>query len=350
MSRSRLVAELEERLGRRSKVKTKETSKSWVFLTADRAFKLKKPIRNGLQDLTPLCARHHNALTEVDLNRRLAPGTYIGLVRVGRDAKKALVFDDPDAETIDWLVEMHRLPAHRMLDAQISGGAARRDLSASLSTLVQILSEFYRTAPVSRLTAAEFVTVLDGQLGQAREVLLNSAFAPHHPAVTEIFSKIAGIWPQLDIALERRVHAGVFVEGHGDLRPEHICLTERPVIFDCLEFNRTLRLVDPYSELAFLGLECAVLGADWIGPYLIDALEPELGPRPGSNLSALYEALHAILRARLCLAHLLEVSPRTPEKWAPLGQWYLETANRRLDQALASSLSSAARAGTADTM
>ena len=65
--------------------------------------------------------------------------------------------------------------------------------------------------------------------------------------------------------LEARAAQGRIVEGHGDLRPEHVFLDGEPQVIDCLEFDRDLRLLDPVDELAFLGLECERLGATWIG-------------------------------------------------------------------------------------
>ena len=60
--------------------------------------------------------------------------------------------------------------------------------------------------------------------------------------------------------LQERVLQGRVVDGHGDLRPEHICFRDPTAIFDCLEFNAELRQVDPFDELAYLGVECAL---DW---------------------------------------------------------------------------------------
>jgi aminoglycoside phosphotransferase family enzyme len=54
--------------------------------------------------------------------------------------------------------------------------------------------------------------------------------------------------------LDSRVCDGRIIEAHGDLRPEHICLEDEPVIIDCLEFNQALRVLDTVSELAFLAL------------------------------------------------------------------------------------------------
>ena len=84
----------------------------------------------------------------------------------------------------------------------------------------------------------------------------------------------AGVAPEI----EDRARLGLIVEGHGDLRPEHVWLGLPLQIIDCLEFDRGFRLIDPWDELRYLGLECAVLGADWIGPMLLARLEERLGP------------------------------------------------------------------------
>jgi aminoglycoside phosphotransferase family enzyme len=69
--------------------------------------------------------------------------------------------------------------------------------------------------------------------------------------------------------LLRRLDSGRVVEGHGDLRPEHICLSSMPRIIDCLEFRADLRFVDPLDELAFLAMECERLGVRSVEPILL---------------------------------------------------------------------------------
>jgi len=67
-----------------------------------------------------------------------------------------------------------------------------------------------------------------------------------------------------------------------------------------------------------------------------------LGDTPPAALPHLYAAYRAQLRARLALAHLLEPQPRTPQKWTPLAQRYLQ----RSAVALAQARREAARAPT----
>jgi aminoglycoside phosphotransferase family enzyme len=120
------------------------------------------------------------------------------------------------------------------------------------------------------------------------------------------------------------------VDGHGDLRPEHICFADPIAIFDCLEFNSELRQVDPFDELAYLGMECALLGAPLLGPKIIARVAARLGESSPDKLVPLYTAWRSVLRARLAVAHLLDAVPRCPEKWEPLASGYLNLADRAL--------------------
>ncbi|HSG56551.1 MAG TPA: hypothetical protein VLA45_13985, partial [Paracoccaceae bacterium] len=86
-----------------------ETHTALVFLTADRAFKLKKPVHLAYLDFRKLAARAHVCREELRLNRQLAGDCYIGLVALRRGADGALTLG-PEGEVIDWLIEMERLP------------------------------------------------------------------------------------------------------------------------------------------------------------------------------------------------------------------------------------------------
>jgi aminoglycoside phosphotransferase family enzyme len=126
--------------------------------------------------------------------------------------------------------------------------------------------------------------------------------------------------------LQDRVVQGRVVDGHGDLRPEHICLHDPVAIFDCLEFNAELRQVDPFDELAYLGVECALISAKTLGAEIVDKVAQRLSCEPPRRLVSLYAAWRAMLRARQSVAHLLDDAPREPAKWEPLATRYLNLA------------------------
>jgi uncharacterized protein len=127
--------------------------------------------------------------------------------------------------------------------------------------------------------------------------------------------------------LAARVRKRCIVDGHGDLRPEHIWLGESVKIIDCLEFNPRLRAVDPFDEIAFLSLECDRLGAAWAGEYIRRRIMWGLPDGVTDELFLFYRCNRAMLRARLAIAHLMEPNPRTPEKWPRLARAYLAIAS-----------------------
>jgi hypothetical protein len=101
-----------------------------------------------------------------------------------------------------------------------------------------------------------------------------------------------------------RVSAGRIVEGHGDLRPEHVCLQGEPQIIDCLEFSRRLRRLDPLDELGYLALECERLGAPGIGAAILEAYRALSGDPAPARLQHAYQAYRAAVRAMLAIRHL----------------------------------------------
>ena len=307
------------------RVEAIETHMSWVFLVGDQVLKLKKPVRYPFLDFSTPAAREANCREEVRLNSRLAPGVYSGLMalqwRTGGLSLVPEALVDPTAATIDWLVWMRRLPAERMLDRALRDA---RVTSADIDALAAVLVAFYRDAQQVELDPAEYLARFQREQAVSRELLLRPQFQLDGAAMA---------LDRLDAALLRRCDALCqraaqrrIVDGHGDLRPEHVCLLRPPVVIDCLEFNERLRQVDPFDELAFLALECEVAGAAWIGPRLIAGCAAALGDHPGAVVLQLYTAYRALLRARLTIAHLLDPRPRTPERWAPQAQRYVNHA------------------------
>jgi aminoglycoside phosphotransferase family enzyme len=137
-------------------------------------------------------------------------------------------------------------------------------------------------------------------------------------------------------AVEAR--ASRVVEGHGDLRPEHVCLRSPPCVIDCLEFDFDLRVVDPVEELAFLGLECARLGAPWLTRLLVDTYASETGDTVPPPLVDLYTSLRAFNRAKIVAWHLRDPAVRDRKDWRAGAVAYLEQAEAALSLAENSAL------------
>jgi len=309
-----------------SSVIVTETHLSFVFLAGDRAFKLKKPARHAFLDFSTLEAREANCREEVRLNRRLTQDVYLGVVALTYDSARGFALGG-DAPVIDWLVEMRRLPQEKMLDQLIKDN---RLSEADVEAVSEILANFYHRAEPSSIAAQDYVMRFINEQEKNRHVLTRRDFALDHGTIPALLDRLDA---RLNIdrpLLEDRVRSGHIVDGHGDLRPEHICLCKPIAIFDCLEFSFDLRQVDPFDELTYLGVECALLGAMELGAKITEKTARRLGGEAPRRLISLYAAWRAVLRARLSIAHLLDPTPREPEKWAPLARRYLDLAQQAL--------------------
>lgn len=313
-----------------AKVQCIETHMSWVFLVGQQVFKLKKTVRFPFLDFSTLMAREFYCREEVRLNARLAPGIYLGVVALkcthGTFSLAADGQQPTAGETVDWLVCMRRLPEASMLSQRLASQHLR---PTELEPLARILGNFYKNASKAALDGEGYLSRFSHEQALNRAVLLRPPFQLQR--AEQALAQVTYALQQCADLLRERVAGQRVVDGHGDLRPEHVCLLTPPVVIDCLEFNAAFRQVDPLDEILQLGLECALAGAPWVGPYLMAALGRLLGAPP-TKLINFYTAQRALVRARLAMAHLLDENPRSPEKWPPLAERYITLAIHSSDK------------------
>ena len=298
-----------------------ETHMSWAFLTGDTVLKLKKPVKFPYLDYSTLKRRETACVAEHKLNRRLAPPTYIDVVPLRLTASGLSI--GGIGTVVDWLVVMKRLDDTWLLDRAIAAGRVKQ---VKVDSVARLLVRFYRTAARSFLSPALHLREWKRNVAVNHKVLLDPRLNLPCGVIWRIDRAQRLFLERRGALLAERVRAKRIVDGHGDLRPEHVWLGEPPQIIDCLEFSSRLRAVDPFDEVAYLSLECERLGAPWIGTRI--ARQVALGlhqPTPG-EVFTFYRCYRATLRARLAISHMLEPNPRTPEKWPALARAYLRIA------------------------
>lgn len=304
-----------------------ETHMAWVFLTDRHAYKLKKPVAYDDLDFTTLARRHWACTEEVRLNRRLAGDVYEGLVPLTLVPQGELHLGE-DGEVVDWLVQMRRLPADRMLDTLIE----RDDWPAEgVRAAARKLAQLYDEASVP-FGPTEYVHRLRRSLRTAAHALAASGYHISRQRVQTVFTQLSDFLRDQSRLLEDRVRGEHVGEGHGDLRPEHVCLIEEPVIFDCIEFDRSLRLNDVVDELSFLGLESERLGAPAVGAVALEAYTKATGDAPPDHVVHFYQSTQALKRAQIAVRHTRRPGTLDEAKWSSQAASYLDLAVRHADQ------------------
>jgi aminoglycoside phosphotransferase family enzyme len=311
-----------------TRVDTVETHMSWVFLAGDFVYKLKKPVRYDFLDFSTPEARRRDCEEEVRLNRRLAPDVYLGVVPLSLAPDGALRLAG-QGRPVDWLVSMRRLPERLMLDRAIRAGTAS---AGDVRRAIAALASFYLCCEPVAMDAAEYRQRFAQGVRTAHRELSAPDYrlsASRTQAVAE--SQLAFLERHAAV-FDRRVRDRRILEGHGDLRPEHVCLSEPPVFIDCLEFNREWRLVDPADELAYLALECEHAGATALGAVALAAYREQTGDIAPERLVHFYKSYRATVRAKLAAWHLQDhLDEAARLKWLDDARRYLALAQRYAD-------------------
>ena len=302
-----------------AEVTRRETHMSWIFLAGDRVYKLKKPVRFPYLDFSSLARREAACRAELRLNRRLAPDVYLDVAPLTATPSGLAI--GADGTVVDWLVVMRRLEESQTLERAIQ---EKRVQTWQLDRLVATLVPFYRRAELILWSPAVHLRDWRESLAYNRRILLDPRLGLPAGLVRRIDSVQRRFFASRSDLLTKRILGRHIVDGHGDLRAEHIWLGDPVRIIDCLEFNARLRAVDPFDEIAFLSLECERLGVAWAGQYVRRGVTRGLRDGLTEELFLFYRCHRATLRARLAIAHLLEENPRTPEKWPRLSRLYLQ--------------------------
>lgn len=225
-----------------------ETHISSVWLVGDRAFKLKRAVRFDYVDFSTAALRHVACEAEVRLNRRTAPGLYVGVRTITRQADGSLALDG-EGTPIDWLVEMKRFDQSALFDRLAA--ADRLDL-ALMGDLAAAIAQLHASARIrdDRGGRAGMAWVADGNalgLGEQGRGTLDPRICARLAADTH--AAIGAHAARLDC----RRRGGLVRECHGDLHLRNICLLNGvPTLFDGVEFNDDISCVDVLYDLAFL--------------------------------------------------------------------------------------------------
>jgi aminoglycoside phosphotransferase family enzyme len=312
---------------------TIETHFAWVFLAGDRAYKLKKPVRQASTDYRTLAHRERACRAELELNRRLAPCVYLRVMPLAV-SRTGLLSSGAGARVVDWLVEMVRLPAARMLDRAIQDGTvAERDIER----LIERLAAFFSRTQRRPMSDSAYLARLQRQVQcNGRELHAADLGLGRFEVERVVQSQLAFLARQAEVLSGRGAR---LLDGHGDLRPEHVFLGTRrqdPCVIDCVEFDADLRRLDPAEEIAFLALECARLGAADLAAELPARYARTTGDPVPRALIHFYMSRRAAVRAKIAAWHLRDKAlAGQSHKWRSRAYSYLEDALQHIRSARA---------------
>lgn len=276
-----------------------DTHAAMVFLAGDRAYKLKRAVRYPYLDFSSVERRRAACMAELALNRRTAPSLYLGVEPVVRRGGGLALGDGvPEDQTVDWVIVMRRFPADALLERMAERGALTDDLMRALADAV---ATFHQTA--ERRTddggAAAMRAVVDGNLWELRE---SPALFPLD-RVDRLAARSAAALERLAPLMEERRANGFVRHGHGDLHLRNIVLLDgRPTLFDGIEFDESLAVVDIAYDLAFLLMDLEQRGLRTHANTVLNRWLDATGDLDGLALLPLFLSMRAAVRAKVAAA------------------------------------------------
>jgi len=288
-------------------VQVVETHISWVLLTGDFAYKVKKPVDYGFVDYSTLERRRHFCEEEVRLNRRLAPDLYLGVVPITGDSRHPKV--DGEGEAIEYAVKMREFPQQAQLDRVLARGLLGVE---EVDELADTVARFHADAPPARPGEGyggpdEVAAVMRGNFE------LTAKFVPDLIG-RDAYAHLKG-WTDQALARHRETMAGRLKDGfvrecHGDVHLRNVALLNGKIeIFDCIEFNPAFRFTDVMAEVAFTQMDFDAREHPGLGWRFINRYLERTGDYAGLTLLPMYLAYRAYVRAKVTA-----LGPDGPEK------------------------------------
>lgn len=296
-------------------VELRQTHISYVFLTDDLVFKVKKPVRFSFLDYSTLEKRLYYCQEELRLNRRLAPDVYLGVVPIWLSNGKFVLGEGTTTrlgEIIDYAVKMRRLDEARTLAQLImKGQAGVREIHA----IARTVARFHAAAPSER--ASRYggpSTVWERVENNFKETKAFESITHSRQDREFLWRYSVDFFEGHQSLFAARVEEGRVREGHGDLRAEHICVSpDRDIaIFDCVEFSESLRTCDGASEIAFLAMDLDFLRVGALAKELVASYAAEANDAQLRELLPFYMTYRALVRGKV--EGLKSVEPEIPQE------------------------------------
>ena len=275
-----------------------QTHISWVLLTGSFAYKVKKPMNFGFLDFTTPQKRAHFCREELRLNRRFAPELYLAVLPLGRDAGQSWRFCD-EARAEDYTLKMREFPQDALWRQCFEAGTLTTQMMARLGRL---LAGIHKDAPAGPEIAhfgdiEEVRQVISDNYGASRSFLDNLQTRDQLDQ-TSAFTR-SFLATHKDLLCHRRDN-GFIKECHGDLHLNNICNYNNDIhIFDCIEFNREFRCIDPIYDVAFLMVDLLVRDRRDFAYAFFNAWLEWSGDYDGACLLPLYCSMRAYVRAKI---------------------------------------------------
>jgi aminoglycoside phosphotransferase family enzyme/predicted kinase len=274
-----------------------QTHASYVVLTGDFAYKIKKSVNFVFFDYSTLEKRRHFCQEELRMNRPLAPEIYLEVLPVTRSQHQYRL--DGEGEPVEYVLKMRQFPQEMLWSHLFERGELTLELMEALG---QTVAKFHQQAQTN-----EYIR----SFGEPAKI--GEAFAENYrqsqPYIgrgqtqqqfdeTQQFSD-RFLAQERDLLQQRQENHWIR-EVHGDLHLKNICLWDGKVrLFDRIEFNEEFRFVDVMYDIGFVVMDLEARGRIDLANAFLNTYIEQTGDWEGLQVLPLYLSRQAYVRAKV---------------------------------------------------
>lgn len=303
-----------------------ETHISWVILTGDFVYKIKKPVDFGFLDFSTLEKRRVFCAAELRLNRRLAADIYLDVVAIAGTFKTPII--STTGKVVEYAVKMRQFAQSAQLDHMLAAGKLD---AGHMEAIALMVADFHQTIPMADASMAygNKVQVYHPVAENFKQINQHLDTALYAESLTSLQIWNVASLIKLGATLAQRKANGFVRECHGDMHLRNLAWLERgPIAFDCIEFNPQLRWIDVISDIAFLVMDLQQRKNYQLASRFLNSYLEITGDYAGLSVLSFYLCYRAMVRAKVAALLLAQDNISKEEKKSSLAAFesYLELA------------------------
>ena len=272
-----------------------QTHISYVFLTKNFVYKVKKAVNFGFLDFSTLEKRRFFCEKELELNRRLCGDMYIEVAPIN---KSKIIKINGEGETVEYALKMKRMPQEKIMTKLLEENRVDEKL---IDKIAKIITDFHSKAEtnqqISEFGSLKIIkTNWDENFEQTRNVIGKTVSSSDFQLM---FEKIGNFMQKNQALLEKRIADGRVRDCHGDIHSGNIFVTDRVYIFDAIEFNERFRYSDVAADMGFLAMDLDFKGRADLSEFFVRKYVAYSGDEELLKLLPFYKCYRAYVRGKV---------------------------------------------------
>jgi uncharacterized protein len=277
------------------KIEMVQTHISYVFLTKNFVYKMKKAVNFGFLDFETLEKRRFFCEKELQLNKRLCGDMYLEVVPIN---KSDTIKINGKGETVEYALKMKRMPQEKIMTKLLEENKVDNKL---IDKIAKIIAEFHSkaetTPQISEYGSLKIIkTNWDENFEQTQNVVDKTISKADFELIR---GNIVGFMEKNKTLFEKRIAEGKVRDCHGDIHSGNIFITDRVYIFDAIEFNERFRYSDVAADMAFLAMDLDFKDRGDLSDFFVKKYVAYSGDRELLKLLAFYKCYRAYVRGKV---------------------------------------------------